>query len=82
MVDPQFIKTMKDPQSEEWIAFKELIDICILSNNEDLNGIKEMEKRYQKRWSVSMMADYCWTRPRETFQMLPRSENVPKGDMC
>ena len=22
--------------------------------------IKEMERRYQGRWSVSMMADYCW----------------------
>jgi hypothetical protein len=22
--------------------------------------IKEMERRYEGRWSVSMMADYCW----------------------
>lgn len=27
--------------------------------------IKEMEKRYQGRWSVSMMADYCWTLQRD-----------------
>jgi len=23
--------------------------------------IKEMERRYQGRWDVNMMADYCWT---------------------
>jgi hypothetical protein len=22
--------------------------------------IKEMEKRYQGRWTVNMMRDYCW----------------------
>ncbi|KAK5642437.1 hypothetical protein RI129_008604 [Pyrocoelia pectoralis] len=27
--------------------------------------IKEIEKRYQGRWSVSMMADYCWTIQRD-----------------
>ncbi|KAL4108248.1 hypothetical protein QTP88_018481 [Uroleucon formosanum] len=28
--------------------------------------IKEMERRYQGRWNVSMMADYCWCLKRET----------------
>jgi hypothetical protein len=28
--------------------------------------IKEMEKRYQGYWNVSMMADYCWSLKRET----------------
>jgi len=23
--------------------------------------IAEMEKRYQRKWNPSMMADYCWT---------------------
>ena len=23
--------------------------------------IKEMEDRYQGRWDVNMLADYCWT---------------------
>jgi len=27
--------------------------------------IKEMERRYQGRWDVNMMADYCWTLKRE-----------------
>ncbi|CAH2095971.1 unnamed protein product [Euphydryas editha] len=27
--------------------------------------IKEMEKRYQGRWNVSMLADYCWTLQRD-----------------
>lgn len=27
--------------------------------------IKEMEKRYQGRWNVSMMADYCWMLQRD-----------------
>ena len=28
--------------------------------------IKEMERRYQGRWDVNMMADYCWALKRET----------------
>lgn len=27
--------------------------------------IKEMERRYQGRWNVSMMADYCWMLQRD-----------------
>lgn len=28
--------------------------------------IKEMERRYQGRWHINMMADYCWNLKRET----------------
>ncbi|GFX77484.1 uncharacterized protein TNCV_1743821 [Trichonephila clavipes] len=27
--------------------------------------IREMERRYQGRWNVNMMADYCWMLKRE-----------------
>lgn len=27
--------------------------------------IKEMEKRYQGRWNIKMMRDYCWSLHRE-----------------
>ncbi|GBO22459.1 hypothetical protein AVEN_205941-1 [Araneus ventricosus] len=27
--------------------------------------IKEMERRYQGKWNVSMMADYCWMLQRD-----------------
>lgn len=30
--------------------------------------IKEMERRYQGRWNVNMMADYCWMLKRENPQ--------------
>lgn len=30
--------------------------------------IKEMERRYQGRWDVNMLADYCWSLKRETLQ--------------
>ncbi|GFU88997.1 uncharacterized protein TNCV_2894451 [Trichonephila clavipes] len=30
--------------------------------------IKEMERRYQGRWNVNMMADYCWILKRENSQ--------------
>jgi len=30
--------------------------------------IKEMERRYQGRWNVNMMADYCWTLRRDESQ--------------
>ncbi|CAH1105336.1 unnamed protein product [Psylliodes chrysocephalus] len=28
-------------------------------------NIKEMERRYQGRWSITMMADYCWMLKRD-----------------
>jgi len=34
--------------------------------------IKEMERRYQGRWSVTMMADYCWMLQRETHYVYKR----------
>ncbi|GFU57687.1 uncharacterized protein TNCV_3638421 [Trichonephila clavipes] len=30
--------------------------------------IKEMERRYQGRWNVNMMADYCWMLKGENSQ--------------
>jgi hypothetical protein len=29
--------------------------------------VKEMERRYQGRWDVSMMADYCWSTKTEAL---------------
>ena len=29
--------------------------------------IKVMEERYQKRWDIHMMADYCWSIPQKCF---------------
>lgn len=34
--------------------------------------IREMERRYQGRWNVNMMADYCWMLKRETSQQHSR----------
>jgi len=28
--------------------------------------IKEMERRYQGRWDINMMADFCWMLKRES----------------
>lgn len=45
-----------------------------LGDNSDEQGerfhqdIKEMENRYQGRWDVHMMADYCWSLKRETTE--------------
>jgi hypothetical protein len=30
--------------------------------------IREMERRYQGRWNVNMMAEYCWTLRRDKSQ--------------
>lgn len=30
--------------------------------------LKEIERRYQGRWDVNMMADYCWLLKRETVE--------------
>ncbi|GBM59199.1 hypothetical protein AVEN_171251-1 [Araneus ventricosus] len=30
--------------------------------------IKEMERRYQGKWNVGMIADYCWMLQRESLQ--------------
>jgi hypothetical protein len=31
--------------------------------------ISNMEKRYQGKWSLSMLADYCWTLMRDVPQV-------------
>jgi hypothetical protein len=36
-----------------------------------------MEKRYQGKWSLSMLADYCWT-PREMLHRRHKAENQPQ----
>jgi hypothetical protein len=36
-----------------------------------------MEKRYQGKWSLSMLADYCWP-SREMFHRRHAAENQPQ----
>ena len=38
--------------------------------------IKIMEKRYQGRWNVSMIADYCWCLMRVSSELLNPHENL------
>jgi hypothetical protein len=33
-------------------------------------AIYNMEKRYQGKWSLSMLADYCWTLKRDVPQVI------------
>ncbi|GBM24329.1 hypothetical protein AVEN_127128-1 [Araneus ventricosus] len=35
--------------------------------------IKEMERRYQGKWNVSMIADYCWIK-RQSLQSLQKEK--------
>ncbi|GFX75567.1 uncharacterized protein TNCV_4714741 [Trichonephila clavipes] len=37
--------------------------------------IKEMERRYQGRWNVNMIADYCWILKRENSQDQSRKKS-------
>ena len=37
--------------------------------------LKEMERRYQGRWDVNMMADYCWMLKRDTEKGIKRVRN-------
>ncbi|GFU98556.1 uncharacterized protein TNCV_3653871 [Trichonephila clavipes] len=41
--------------------------------------IKEMERRYQGRWKVNMMADYCWMLKRENSQEYSRKTEGVKS---
>jgi hypothetical protein len=34
-----------------------------------------MEKRYQGKWSLSMLADYCWTLKRDVPQVIKQKIN-------
>ncbi|GFV82760.1 uncharacterized protein TNCV_4147281 [Trichonephila clavipes] len=43
--------------------------------------IKEMERRYQGRWNVNMMADYCWMLKRENSQEHSRKNDSPMFDI-
>jgi hypothetical protein len=40
-------------------------------------GIKEIERRYQGRWNVNMMGDYCWTQHRE----IPETSHTRKSNI-
>jgi hypothetical protein len=43
-------------------------NLCTVSEEQGerfQQDIKEMERRYQGRWNVKMMGDYCWTLHRE-----------------
>ncbi|GFX12468.1 uncharacterized protein TNCV_1697431 [Trichonephila clavipes] len=42
--------------------------------------IKEMERRYQGRWNVNMMADYCWMLKRENSQKHSRKSTKRSFD--
>ena len=39
--------------------------------------IKEMERRYQGRWDVNMMADFCWCLKREVVQKEKKRKRNP-----
>lgn len=39
--------------------------------------IREMENRYQGRWDINMMADFCWTLKRETNQNEKKRKRNP-----
>ncbi|GFU94323.1 uncharacterized protein TNCV_162531 [Trichonephila clavipes] len=43
-------------------------------------NIKEMERRYQGRWNVNMMADYCWMLKRENSQKHSRKSTKRSFD--
>jgi hypothetical protein len=37
--------------------------------------IKEIERKYQGRWNVNMMGDYCWTLHREIPEISHKRKN-------
>lgn len=39
--------------------------------------IKEMEQRYQGRWDINMMADYCWNLKRDNGKMGVKRKRNP-----
>lgn len=41
--------------------------------------IKEMERRYQGRWDVRMMADYCWTLKRDSPTKLHKKKTTKRS---
>jgi hypothetical protein len=41
--------------------------------------IKEKERRYQGRWNVSMMADYCWMLQRKVPEGLHKQKSTKRN---
>ena len=37
--------------------------------------IKEMEQRYQSRWNINMIEEYCWTLHREEVQAVHKRKS-------
>jgi hypothetical protein len=55
-------------------------NLCALSEEQGERfhqDIKEMERRYQGQWNVSMMGDCCWTLPRE----IPETSHKMKSNI-
>jgi len=45
--------------------FPDNLDVSEEQGERFHQDIKEMEKRYQGKWSTSMLADYCWSFQRD-----------------
>lgn len=41
--------------------------------------IKEMERRYQGRWDIRMMADYCWTLKRDSVTKIHKKKTTKRS---
>ncbi|KRZ79014.1 hypothetical protein T10_10164 [Trichinella papuae] len=68
--DKMFSSTMTQVEEEAWVAFTNvnLGDVSEEQGERFHQDIKQMEQRYQGRWNVAMIADYCWCLKRETKQ--------------
>ncbi|GBL84400.1 hypothetical protein AVEN_117167-1 [Araneus ventricosus] len=63
--DSHFSETMGDREKEARDSFKD-----VLHSEEQgerfHQDVRDIERRYQGRWDVNMLADYCWMLRRET----------------
>ncbi|GBO00134.1 hypothetical protein AVEN_243393-1 [Araneus ventricosus] len=62
MKDEHFKTKMETNERKAWESFK------LVSEEEGEifhQDVKEMERRYQEKWNVGMIADYCWMLQRD-----------------
>lgn len=41
--------------------------------------IKEMEKRYQERWDINMLAEYCWCLKRDNYNVFHKRRSEKRS---
>ncbi|XP_044141706.1 myeloperoxidase-like [Bufo gargarizans] len=70
--DNRFLQDTEEPESPTGLTTKGMK--AASSGRHDRATSREMERRYQGKWSITMMADYCWMLQRDISDATHKSK--------